>query len=275
MVSGILSKIVARFRSPEPPPRNWFYGSAAAILLLAAVLRLLRRFLEPFPVRDGIWYVQMAQEIAGSSWREAVSADAGGLLEFYPPLIFAVMAGGEHCGLGAENAGWVLVLTTGCLLPVAIALIARELFGDWRYTLGALLLASIMPPAVRMSGQLLRESPYWCFCGFALLFAIRAAAKKGWWNWGWYALFGSLATLTRREGVELLGVFLIFQVFWGWRNGSLPDILRRKLLVVVGVIAVFLALLLPVQFWLRQNGSHWEPFPLKNVRYIFQRFWRS
>ena len=137
MVSGILSKIVARFRSPEPPPRNWFYGSAAAILLLAAVLRLLRRFLEPFPVRDGIWYVQMAQEIAGSSWREAVSADAGGLLEFYPPLIFAVMAGGEHCGLGAENAGWVLVLTTGCLLPVAIALIARELFGDWRYTLGA------------------------------------------------------------------------------------------------------------------------------------------
>ena len=148
MVSGILSKIVARFRSPEPPPRNWFYGSAAAILLLAAVLRLLRRFLEPFPVRDGIWYVQMAQEIAGSSWREAVSADAGGLLEFYPPLIFAVMAGGEHCGLGAENAGWVLVLTTGCLLPVAIALIARELFGDWRYTLGALLLASIMPPAV-------------------------------------------------------------------------------------------------------------------------------
>lgn len=265
MVSGILSKIISRIQSSQVPARRWFYGTSAVILVLAAALRVFRYFLEPFPVRDGIWYTQMGQLIAENSWSDAIAANPGGLLEFYPPLIFAVISGGQRWGIGAENAGWILIFTTGLLLPVALALIANELFSDWRYTLGALLFGSICPPAVRMSAQLLRETPYWCFCCFALLFGLRAVSGKGWWNWLVFCIFSSLAILTRREGVELLGAFLIFQAFQGWNRKEWFRILTRKCMTIIGVVIFLLLLLLPIQFQLSNSGSRWEPLPWDTV----------
>ena len=166
------------------------------------------------------------------------------------------------------------MLISHLLLGAALALIAEELWHDWRLSAAAFLLTAVGPLCVRFSVQILRDPPYWCFAAWTLWWAMRAAdGKQVWRSWFCSAFCCALAILTRREGVELLLIFGLWILLSGWRRREWRRILLRKVLISVEFLAVVLLLGLPVEHRMAQLGSQWNVGQSSAIRTYWSRLW--
>ena len=271
MVSQVLSTLTQRLFSRRPPRRLGLFLLWGGIFALALGMFFCRQRLDPLPSRDSECYIYWAGKIAASSWREALQTPDEETLS-KPPLLLSLMAVGVRVGIDAKTAGDTLMLLSYLLLCTALALIAEELWGDWRLTAATLLFAAMFPICVRYSVQILRDPLYWCLAAWSIWWAMRAAdGKNSWWNWISSAICCGLAILTRREGVELTLIVGLWMLFSGWRRADWRRILLRKIAAGTVFLAVIALLVLPVEYKMAQWGSRWNAGQLSAIRYYWSR----
>ena len=276
MVSQVLSHLtypLRRFFDRRPPSRILLTAAWIALLALAAGMHFVRVAVAPLPSRDSEFYIYWAESIAGTSWEEAFRTSPRNEALCKPPLLLAAMVWGIRAGFEAKTVGMTLMLLAFLLLCTALALIAEELWRDWRLTLATLLLAAVCPVLVKYSAQILRDPLYWCLAAWALYFAMRAAADRNViMNWFGCAVCVSLAILTRREGLELVVILLAEMILSGWTRVAWRRILMRKIALTVGFLAVLALTVLPVEHRMAQLGSTWRISQFSSVQRIWLRF---
>ena len=188
---------------------KWDSLMLAGIILSAALLIALQRFMEPEMGRDSSYYLILAEY-----WRDGgfqcVLDQIGNF--WFPPLHLFLIAILSRTGLSPESAAMVVSMGCGILMPLVSFAIAHEIFRDKRISLTAALLTALNPSIIEMSVQAQRDIPYLFAAGWCI-FLIIAAIRRGKWYW-WCAagILFAAAMLIRFETVEflpLLGIYFI------------------------------------------------------------------
>ena len=233
-----------------------------------------RLHLDPLPARDSAQYLYFAEKIGTSSWRQVLQTSDDVTLS-KPPLLLALLSAAVRCGIDVRTAGNALMLLSHLLLCTALALIAEELWHDWRLSASTLLLAAALPLMVRYSVHILRDPLYWCLAAWTIFWALRGVnGKNPYLGWLGSAVCCALAILSRREGVELVAIIGLYLAFGNWRKAEWPRLLLKKLLTGVAFFAVVTLLVWPVEHKMAQWGSHWNSGQFSAVSYYWSRLWQ-
>ena len=238
------------------------------IVLLAGGLRIARAVEEDRYSVDAYFYFEMAENWAcyGVDYTQSYNANN------IPPLLPLLMAMGYNLGLNPDSSGLIIGILLGSLMPLAAFWIALNLFFNhqqkdeslWNnntYALLAAFLIAIHPFLVRISVSCLREILYLPLIAFAIAFAVSAIYNKSLWKWGGFAVLTALASMTRREGIIIIFIFLIWQlgVLAVARKNFTKNIKYNALSIVV-VMLIFSGLMFSVLYLLRDSSSVWSPF---------------
>ncbi len=231
---------------------SWFL----IIFVLAFGLRLARAMIDDNMDKDSVIYLWMAEAAASGDINGAVAYN-----QRMPPLYVAIMAAGEHAGVGAYNTGIIVSLVAGTLLLLPVFWIARMLAND-KIALFAALIVATHPYLVRISAEVMRDSLFLLlvFAGFA--FAVAAAREISPFRWILPGIFAGLAVMTRTEGVELIVAALIWsvlEIYLAGRAGGIRPALKKAAFSCLLVVASFLMVTMPVQILLSSSQSSWGP----------------
>ena len=184
------------------------YKTALVLCAVTALIHCLAYFMNDLISRDSIVYVNTARELLGENTPQIFSRQGR------PPLLPMVMALGSLCGMNLEASAMLFVILTSAFIPLAIFMIAKELFKDNAPALLAALLAAIHPYFIRIGCSILRDPPCWACMAFAfafILIAIRKREKnKHLIYWFLAGIFTGLTFALRKEGVELV----LFVIMW-------------------------------------------------------------
>ena len=177
----------------------------------------------------------------------------------FPPFILLLLAPiayltGENYPLMA-----VLALSFLCALRVwGIFGCATCLWKDRRFAYAAAFCGAVHPYLVRLGGNILRDGLYFTICCFALYSLMRAA--KNYTN-RWYVAYAALALLgglTRKEGIELLIIFIIVQIGVCFRLRASRNRIRRQLACMIVLPLVVLGALKSCEQLLAGYGCQWR-----------------
>ena len=220
--------------------------------------------------QDALVYIEVANEILYP--KDSI------LMKRYwlPPLLPLVMAGGHFCtGISYEVIGMIFVMALASLIPLAIFLIAREVFLDNAPALIAAVFASVHPYFLKTGSQLMRDAPYWFFFAFSLACMTVAMRKEliahkllVWMTTG---VCTGLAICTRKEGYEIILYALLsffIMIFIG-RKTPAKTILTSLLSAIVFLSATALVCLIFYYVFNIRIGGKWELFPLQTIKSNF------
>ncbi len=176
------------------------------------------------------------------------------------------MAFGAELGIDIKLAGDLFVLTMGSLIPVGIFLCSEHIFKKRIYACFAAMLIVVHPYSIELSANILRDAPYHCFFIFALLAAIHAINSQRLLHWVLFAIIAGLAALTRGEGIELILIFLVWNVVWLIKN---RDQFKQNFILSCKqcglVLLCFLLTTFPLWLYISLNtDSTWELVPFVN-----------
>lgn len=185
-----------------------FRSLALLILLLGVSLRVARFFLVDRITKDGVLYVQMANDYDQGPRDKAFKRNRR-----MPPLYLELISLTHRAtGLSYEAAAQAITLVSGILVLIPFLLTARMLFGD-RLALVATLLAAAHPSLVRSSISVMRDPLFIFLLITAVFFMVGASRVKGlasYWRWLSGGVFAAFAAATRGEGAELLPAFILW-----------------------------------------------------------------
>ena len=228
------------------------------IILLAAGLRIIRALEEERYSNDAYYYFELAHDYAlyGHDYVREISND------FIPPLLPTVLALGYNLNLNPDQTGLLIGILFGSLMPVAMFWIAFNLYRNnnddnsiesenckisknYYFALAAALGVAIHPFLVRISVSCLREIIFLPFFLFALAFAVSATKDDCYKRWSCFALLSALATITRREGIILFLVFIVWQIIdLFFTKEAFTKQLKRKVLPFLLVASIYLLVIL-------------------------------
>ena len=228
--------------------RHWLW-LGVALFGLAFAVRLGYWFWRNRLHRDALTYMKMAMLLVENHWQWQTPELAEQMRDF-PPLLTILQALGMEMGYSALTSGGAICLVAGALIPVLGYFCARKIFTRPRYAEVAALLLIFHPSLVDNSATILREPLFLAFYLGALLWWMTLVCPgMNWWRIGGYGVLVGLATLTRKEGVELLLVPLIWGCFCTFRSG----ISWRKAAAAIGyggwLVVVWILIWLPFAVW--------------------------
>lgn len=184
----------------------------AALIALAATLRVWHIRHTEVTARDGVGFIRYAWQLGTQPWDLVLRENAHPPL--YPLTILAASWPVRHLAAGSEAAlmqlsAQVASGAAGVLLVVPMYFFGRRLFGP-RVGFWSAALFQCLPVSSRTLSDALSEGVYFLMLAVALALAARGFDH---FRPGWFALaglFGGLAFLTRPEGalvvVALVGV---------------------------------------------------------------------
>ena len=247
-----------------------------SIVILAAVVRIFRMLQERRYSVDAYLYFDMA-----ASWtRYGAEYMYSYCHDNTPPLLLWIMSRGNILGLTPEHTGLILGITLGSLMPLAAFGISSYLFAHLNdktaphtpaytlprkqlYALLAAFFVAVHPFFVRISVSCLREILYLPLFAFAILCAVSAIYNKSLWKWFFFAVLATLANMTRREGIGIIVIFFICQVFeFIFKRESFKNDIVYYAKASILILFVFLSLTLPVWYALSNKSCTWKPFIL-------------
>jgi len=234
----------------------------SGIFLLSLVLRILYYILTDRIARDSFFYIKCAELLYESNWDWSVVYTKD-LMKNVPPLLTAVMTAGKEIGIGVKASGILFCMICGSLLPLGVYFCSVNIFKKRIYAYFAALLIAFHPYSIEVSANILREASALCFFSFALASAIYAVNTGQKRFWVLFAVLSGLTALTRKEGVELLLIFFVWNLIAIIKNKQ-PFRKRFTELVknLVIVIFFFCFITLPVWFFIRSTtNSTWSLFP--------------
>ena len=209
----------------QRPPRSWTNDECkwlTGILLLAAALRIWAAIASTAIVKDGERYLTHARQFVDHPV-EAIAK--GGELPLYPAgcgLIYQMMRpftdAGDPFVLAA--AGRACSIVAGIWIVLMVHLLARSLF-DRRVGLLTAAFAAMMDQFVLYSADVVADPLYIAMYLTAAWAVLWAWHRPGAWRFFLAGVSASLAYMTRREGIEVLGglgLLLLVARGYGWRR---------------------------------------------------------
>ncbi len=167
----------------------------AAILLLAAAVRVIHLAYDTVLSRDGITYIMMCRSPHASfSW--------------IPPLYFSVMKLLHACGLSWEAAGLGISLTAGVILIIPAMKIAECCFQKRIWAMAFGILIAISPKLIDLSIEVQRDSLYLLESALAIWAILNGLQGKK-IHWGIAGFLIASAVFTRIEALEFIGIFCV------------------------------------------------------------------
>ena len=236
-----------------------FWISIAVLTAFAVALRVL--YVKQLGVRlpglcDALGYYRMGEYLALGhgyvSWPDLVLH--GQLLPSasYPPLFPAVLALLRLVGIQSMEVQRFTIAALGAVNVPLLALAGRRLAGPIGGGAAALL-AAISPALIEIDGSFMTEGLYVSLISLSLLAILYAETHRGWRTWGIVGALLGFATLTRSEGVLLLGLMAL-PIAWGLGRG------RRLADRALPILAAGMGLVLVIGPWTIRNAVHFEAF---------------
>jgi 4-amino-4-deoxy-L-arabinose transferase-like glycosyltransferase len=226
----------------EQKPRVWKFILLA--FLIALVLRMLLIVYPEVIHNDGTEYIRHAKQFASGEWSGGKS----------PPLYPSLIALAHFFTQDYERAGILVSVVFGALLVLPVFYLGKEIFGE-KVGFIAALFATVHPILYTSSGSVLTESTYYFFLATSVLFGWYAFSKGGLCRPLLFALFTTLAYLTRPEAV---GFLIIFSV---WTLVVNPPDGERRFFKRAGIISValisFVAFSFPYLLQIRHDTGRW------------------
>lgn len=247
-ISGVLGHSVSTHARGRPGERatavarltRWDLGLVAAAFLVRLVYGVSSKLLTG---GDAQQYLALAHNLASghgySLSQHAPYVVSDYRMPGYPALLAIVdVLGGGHVGIVFVNS------LVGAAAVLAIALIAREVFGDHLLVrLVAVLAAAVYPPLVTYTSVAYAENlsiAALCWFVYVAFFQPVAAGRRRTWLI-WLLLTSAVVTLTRSEGtiVVVVGVLLATRL--------------RSFSVSSAVISLFVVLIAPAAWVVRND----------------------
>lgn len=217
------------FKITMPKNREWLF--LLLILGIALGLRMLEWSRYDILSKDEIFYVQYAMNWDQMPRLVAENADDPELVQMSKTPFFPfVMSCGLRWKLSPECTGMLISLTAG-LAMVFFGYKIGTFFGRTEYGLLLAFLIAVNPYFIEYSVQIMRDQVYWSLLACCIYLAMKELQKKS-AAAGPALLRGllcgvvvALAMLFRREGVELLFLVLVADLY-SLRLGDEP--FRRR-----------------------------------------------
>ena len=248
------------------------YKTVLILVVITAIIHCLAFSLQNIIQRDSIYYIGIAKELVNPEMKRQFSNQP------HEPLLPMVIATGYRCGIDFELTGILFIIITSSFIPLAIFMIAKEIFEKNGPALLAAMLASIHPFFIRMGSYILRDPPYWTCFAFAVAFSLIAIRKRDKHKyliyWAIVGLFSALAIALRKEGVELIiFVILWFPVELFLHRDKLKEELLNVILSAIAFLSTTLLIcsLIYVYYSICFNGT-WSSVYLNMIPFLTKRF---
>lgn len=218
--------------------KKWYKNDNILFLLLflfALAIRLLSLHLEPQLARDSVYYLMLADH-----WYEQdkfVSLyEISGKLHILPFPVFLIKTL-MNFHLNAEEAGIIINLLLGSLLPLVVYVLVRKVSLPRNIAFWAALLTCASPKAVEISITPLRDGSYLFFSGLFLYSTLVSIQNRKIGSWCLTACILALATQCRHEAIEFIPLIFCYFIFIVWRkefscSGSL-------IILLLGIVCFF------------------------------------
>jgi len=230
-----------------------FWISIALLTVFAVALRVLylNYFGERLPAMcDATAYRHMGRLLARGhgyvSWTALLFQGQSIPSASYPPLYPALLALIRLVGLESAEGQRLAVAALGAANVPILALVGRRLAGPIAGGVAAALTA-MSPALIEIDGAFMTEGLYLTLVSLALLATLYAEARPSWRSWGIVGALLGFATLTRSEGVILLGL-AILPIAWALGRG------RRLGRRAMPLLAAGFGLTLVVAPWTIRNA---------------------
>lgn len=230
--------------------RKRCFWSLGIFFVLALAVRISYYCFRDRLHRDAYNYIDFARDLVASGW-DWSKAEFAEYMEF-PPLMTILHGAMIEMGFSPKVGGAAVCIFFGALLPLGVYILARQLFRERLYAEIAALIAILHPRFVDVSATVLRDPLYLTFFTFTLALGVYIAknGRSVWW-WSLYGLLAGLSSISRKEGLELIAIALLWLVAEIFFRRELP-LGKRLLRAVWGgclILGVALIVLVPVIIW--------------------------
>lgn len=175
-----------------------------------------------------------------------------------PPLLPLLLAGCSPLGTYYPATTIVLLGAFSALRVIGVYGCAIELWSDRRFALSIAFCAAIHPYLIYLGGCILRDGMYITVVSLSLWTLMLALTRGNWRYYVWFAILAAMGGLLRKEGLELMVIFLTAQgIFLAMaiRNHRFR---WHGLLLWVLVPVFVLGILKCVEFNVARHGSTWR-----------------
>ena len=248
------------------------YKSVLIIVIITAMIHCLAFYMQNIIQRDSVVYIDIAKELLDPEIKRQYSHLP------HEPLLPMILTVAYRCGLEFETAGMLFVILASSFLPLAIFMIAKEIFKENTPALLAAMLAALHPYYIRFGSYILRDPPYWTFLTFAVAFSLIAIRKREKYEyliyWAVAGIFSALAIALRKEGVELILFVLIWfpvELFLH-RDKFKEELLRIVLSAIAFLATVSLICCLIYYYYINHLNGTWNIVSLDMFSFLIRRF---
>ena len=190
---------------------RWVFAAAGVLLLVYVYLTWQLRIPAVTTGNDDARYLNLAQAIAGFSYRELWVVGEP-IHSHYPPFYPFILA---VTGFLSQHRLDVYLVVNLASVVAALLLMFDAVRRLWSPGLALLMLAMTVanPALIRLGGNLMSDAPYLALSSLVLWIPTRQPLERK-----WLAALGAaaiLAALTRSVGITLLGAVF---VHWAWER---------------------------------------------------------
>jgi hypothetical protein len=239
------------------------------ILIFGLSIRVTRCFLVNRITKDGVLYVQMANDYDNGPRKQAFRRNRR-----MPPLYVELISLVHRTGVSYEIAAQSISVIAGTLLLIPFCLTARMLFGD-RLAIVAMLLAAVHPSLARSSMSVMRDPLFLFLLITAIYFMIAAARRKGFtshWRWLSSGVFSALAAATRGEGMELfvaLFLWITIDLFLRFRKKiAFREFFKRRIANFAVFTLTYILTTSVITVDIRDTDSTWGGIDSRITSYL-------
>jgi len=209
-------------------------------LLVAMIFSVLLRIVHIYyylPYRDSIDYIKAAESVKIDAFWNSFTVMFGPNL---PPLLHVYLGGIVLLHGSAFFWGLVLMLSADVLTVLGVYLCSEKLFPDIKGAgIIAAWLIAVTPKFVEVGSNIMRDNLYFCCVVFAIYFGMSLVREINHWGKAFgYGLCCVVGVLFRKEGIELLLIFLIWSAFAFFRYKGEKIIVVRNCIVVASTFGL-------------------------------------
>ncbi len=238
------------------------------LLLLACSLRIGRSLIVDRISKDGVLYVQMAENVKNGERSEAFIENRR-----MPPLYILMITFVSNLGVSLESAAMAISIVAGFMMVLPLFLVVRMFFGTKIAAFSGLLIA-VHPSLVRISSTIMRDSLFLSLFLFSFASILFAIQKNRLLFWGLGGFFAALATATRAEGFEIITALILWMIvdlIMKKRNEKqfkIADIWRQTLSGPLIFILLFFITSQPIVNAVKGTSSTWSVVDTRIIGYI-------
>ncbi len=228
------------------PGQKFIGWDLARLVTLSFVMRLVLRLMFFVPAKDGLTFIEIAGYFIRGDFKTALSHE-------YHPLYPWLISVFSKFTSDFIDAGLVISLLFGFLLVIPVYLSALRLF-DRKAAVISSIFCIFHPYLLRFSSNVLSESAYLFFTGFAFWCGIEGITKKKNVYFAAMSFFSVFAYLTRPEGVGILLAVVSSLLIIPLHGLSF----LKRLWLAFLVVAVFIVMIFPYIYVISEFQGEWR-----------------